>query len=110
MHWTGFVCLYAYTMYEARETQHQPPWEGVLCAQMCTQHRVHRPCDTTAVRPDPRTWFCLQDPEILCWDLRQADRVLFSLQRNVDTNQCVYFDMDQYDLTHVFTQSVYGKQ
>ena len=41
----------------------------------------------------------LQDPEVLCWDLRQADRVLFSLQRNVDTNQRIYFDMDRYAYT-----------
>uniref|UniRef100_A0A8C4ZF75 Telomerase Cajal body protein 1 n=1 Tax=Gadus morhua TaxID=8049 RepID=A0A8C4ZF75_GADMO len=36
-----------------------------------------------------------KDPEVLCWDLRQADRVLFTLQRNVDTNQRIYFDMDR---------------
>ncbi|CAL8376556.1 unnamed protein product [Boreogadus saida] len=36
-----------------------------------------------------------KDPEVLCWDLRQADRVLFSLQRSVDTNQRIYFDMDR---------------
>ncbi|KAK3568178.1 hypothetical protein QTP86_034543 [Hemibagrus guttatus] len=35
-----------------------------------------------------------QDPEILCWDLREPSRVLFSLPRNVSTNQRIYFDLD----------------
>ncbi|CAL8326627.1 unnamed protein product [Lota lota] len=36
-----------------------------------------------------------KDPEVLCWDLREPGRVVFSLQRNVATNQRIYFDMDR---------------
>ncbi|KAK0150159.1 Telomerase Cajal body protein 1 [Merluccius polli] len=36
-----------------------------------------------------------KDPEVLCWDLRDPGRVVFSLQRNVATNQRIYFDMDR---------------
>lgn len=39
-----------------------------------------------------------QDPEILCWDLREPDNVLFTLKRNVSTNQRIYFDLDAYVL------------
>ncbi|KAJ8337747.1 hypothetical protein SKAU_G00367130 [Synaphobranchus kaupii] len=35
-----------------------------------------------------------KDPEILCWDLRDPGRILFSLNRNVATNQRIYFDLD----------------
>ncbi|XP_060781268.1 telomerase Cajal body protein 1 isoform X2 [Neoarius graeffei] len=35
-----------------------------------------------------------KDPEILCWDLRDPGQVLFSLRRNVSTNQRIYFDLD----------------
>ncbi|XP_010771548.1 telomerase Cajal body protein 1 [Notothenia coriiceps] len=35
-----------------------------------------------------------KDPEILCWDLRDPGKVLFSLKRNVATNQRIYFDLD----------------
>ncbi|XP_043198236.1 telomerase Cajal body protein 1-like isoform X1 [Amphibalanus amphitrite] len=35
-----------------------------------------------------------KDPEVLCWDLRNLGRILFSMQRNVTTNQRVYFDTD----------------
>lgn len=35
-----------------------------------------------------------KDPEILCWDLRDPGRVLFSLPRTVSTNQRIYFDLD----------------
>ncbi|KAM6949564.1 telomerase Cajal body protein 1 [Aplochiton taeniatus] len=35
-----------------------------------------------------------KDPEILCWDLRDPGKVLFSLNRNVSTNQRIYFDLD----------------
>uniref|UniRef100_A0AAY4BM27 Telomerase Cajal body protein 1 n=1 Tax=Denticeps clupeoides TaxID=299321 RepID=A0AAY4BM27_9TELE len=35
-----------------------------------------------------------KDPEILCWDLRDPGRVLFSLKRSVNTNQRIYFDLD----------------
>lgn len=37
---------------------------------------------------------CVQDPEILCWDLREPGKVVFSLKRNVATNQRIYFDLD----------------
>ncbi|XP_034532299.1 telomerase Cajal body protein 1 [Notolabrus celidotus] len=36
-----------------------------------------------------------KDPEILCWDLREPGKVVFSLKRNVATNQRIYFDLDQ---------------
>uniref|UniRef100_A0A667XNE5 Telomerase Cajal body protein 1 n=1 Tax=Myripristis murdjan TaxID=586833 RepID=A0A667XNE5_9TELE len=35
-----------------------------------------------------------KDPEILCWDLREPGKVVFSLRRNVATNQRIYFDLD----------------
>ncbi|XP_057710955.1 telomerase Cajal body protein 1 [Corythoichthys intestinalis] len=35
-----------------------------------------------------------KDPEILCWDIREPGQVVFSLQRNVATNQRIYFDLD----------------
>ncbi|XP_014670478.1 PREDICTED: telomerase Cajal body protein 1-like [Priapulus caudatus] len=34
------------------------------------------------------------DPEILCWDVRSPEQVLFSVQRKVRTNQRFYFDLD----------------
>lgn len=37
---------------------------------------------------------CVQDPEILCWDLRDPGKVVFSLKRSVATNQRIYFDLD----------------
>ncbi|XP_052458416.1 telomerase Cajal body protein 1 [Carassius gibelio] len=36
-----------------------------------------------------------KDSEILCWDLRDPGQVLFSMHRNVGTNQRIYFDLDQ---------------
>ncbi|KAL0970222.1 hypothetical protein UPYG_G00238940 [Umbra pygmaea] len=35
-----------------------------------------------------------KDPEVLCWDLRDPGKVLFSMKRNVATNQRIYFDLD----------------
>ncbi|GCB82000.1 hypothetical protein scyTo_0023049 [Scyliorhinus torazame] len=35
-----------------------------------------------------------KDPEILCWDLRQPGKVLFSMLRSATTNQRMYFDLD----------------
>jgi WD40 repeat protein len=35
-----------------------------------------------------------KDPEILCWDLRNPGEILFTLQRQVATNQRIYFDID----------------
>lgn len=49
----------------------------------------------------------LQDPEILCWDLREPDNVLFTLKRNVSTNQRIYFDLDPYVLL-IFRESSKG--
>ncbi|XP_041034930.1 telomerase Cajal body protein 1 [Carcharodon carcharias] len=37
-----------------------------------------------------------KDPEILCWDLRQPGKVLFSMLRSATTNQRMYFDLDLY--------------
>ncbi|XP_043539382.1 telomerase Cajal body protein 1 [Chiloscyllium plagiosum] len=37
-----------------------------------------------------------KDPEILCWDLRQPGKVLFSMLRSAITNQRMYFDLDVY--------------
>lgn len=37
---------------------------------------------------------CLQDAELLCWDLRQPGHLLWSLSREVTTNQRIYFDLD----------------
>ncbi|TNN40239.1 Telomerase Cajal body protein 1 [Liparis tanakae] len=37
---------------------------------------------------------CQSDPEILCWDIRELSKVVFSLKRNVATNQRIYFDLD----------------
>nr|CAG4640890.1 EOG090X06W9 [Eulimnadia texana] len=35
-----------------------------------------------------------KDPEILCWDLRNPGQVLFTMKRNVQTNQRIYFDLN----------------
>uniref|UniRef100_A0A8C5KCR3 Telomerase Cajal body protein 1 n=1 Tax=Jaculus jaculus TaxID=51337 RepID=A0A8C5KCR3_JACJA len=35
-----------------------------------------------------------KDAELLCWDLRQAAHPLWSLSREVTTNQRIYFDVD----------------
>lgn len=37
-----------------------------------------------------------KDPEILCWDLRQPGKVLFSMIRSATTNQRMYFDLEPY--------------
>lgn len=39
-------------------------------------------------------FLCLQDAELLCWDLRQPGHLLWSLSREVTTNQRIYFDLD----------------
>ena len=33
------------------------------------------------------------DAEILCWDLREPGKVLFSIPRRVTTHQRIYFDL-----------------
>ncbi|XP_051851754.1 telomerase Cajal body protein 1 isoform X2 [Antechinus flavipes] len=35
-----------------------------------------------------------KDDELLCWDLRQPGHLLLSLNREVSTNQRIYFDLD----------------
>nr|CAG4649362.1 EOG090X06W9 [Scapholeberis mucronata] len=35
-----------------------------------------------------------KDPEILCWDLRNPGQVLYTINRTVETNQRIYFDLD----------------
>nr|CAG4645552.1 EOG090X06W9 [Lynceus sp. MCZ IZ 141354] len=35
-----------------------------------------------------------KDPEILCWDLRSPGKILYNFQREVATNQRIYFDLD----------------
>ncbi|XP_043860031.1 telomerase Cajal body protein 1 [Dromiciops gliroides] len=35
-----------------------------------------------------------KDAELLCWDLRQPGQLLLSLNREVSTNQRIYFDLD----------------
>lgn len=34
-----------------------------------------------------------KDSEILCWDLREPGKVLFSVPRHVNTHQRIYFDL-----------------
>ncbi|CAG5120627.1 unnamed protein product, partial [Candidula unifasciata] len=36
-----------------------------------------------------------KDAEILCWDMRNMDKLLFSALRDVKTNQRMYFDLSQ---------------
>lgn len=36
----------------------------------------------------------LQDPEIICWDIRYPGNQLFVMYRYVQTNQRMYFDID----------------
>ncbi|XP_006112202.1 telomerase Cajal body protein 1 [Pelodiscus sinensis] len=67
--------------------------EGVLLAML----QGHRGGVThTLFSPDGTCLFTggRKDPKILCWDLRQPDRVLFSMQRMVATNQRLYFDLE----------------
>ncbi|KAK7804735.1 hypothetical protein U0070_023001 [Myodes glareolus] len=46
--------------------------------------------------PDGNLFFsgARKDAELLCWDLRQPGHVLWSLSREVSTNQRIYFDLD----------------
>lgn len=49
-----------------------------------------------------------KDPEILCWDIRNPGEVLFTIQRTVETNQRIYFDLskdDSYLFTGMFHKS-----
>lgn len=44
--------------------------------------------------------FFRQDYEILCWDLRNLGKVLFSMKRTVTTHQRMYFDLSRLVLIH----------
>ncbi|XP_002719032.3 telomerase Cajal body protein 1 isoform X2 [Oryctolagus cuniculus] len=46
--------------------------------------------------PDGNRFFsgARKDAELLCWDLRQPGQPLWSLRREVTTNQRIYFDLD----------------
>ncbi|XP_023369771.1 telomerase Cajal body protein 1 isoform X2 [Otolemur garnettii] len=46
--------------------------------------------------PDGNRFFsgARKDAELLCWDLRQPGQPLWSLSREVTTNQRIYFDLD----------------
>ncbi|CAO2643775.1 Telomerase Cajal body protein 1 [Lemmus lemmus] len=46
--------------------------------------------------PDGNLFFsgARKDAELLCWDLRQPGHILWSLNREVSTNQRIYFDLD----------------
>ncbi|ESO92885.1 hypothetical protein LOTGIDRAFT_120154 [Lottia gigantea] len=35
-----------------------------------------------------------KDGEIICWDLRNPSKILFTVNRQVETNQRIYFDLD----------------
>nr|XP_046235848.1 telomerase Cajal body protein 1 [Scatophagus argus]XP_046235850.1 telomerase Cajal body protein 1 [Scatophagus argus]XP_046235851.1 telomerase Cajal body protein 1 [Scatophagus argus] len=68
--------------------------DGTLLALLPTRHRgglTH-----LLFSPDGNYLYTggRKDPEILCWDLREPGKVVFSLKRNVSTNQRIYFDLD----------------
>ncbi|XP_035530972.1 telomerase Cajal body protein 1 [Morone saxatilis] len=68
--------------------------DGTLLALLPTRH--HGGLTHLLFSPDGNYLYTggRKDPEILCWDLREPDKVLFSLKRNVATNQRIYFDLD----------------
>ncbi|XP_068444513.1 telomerase Cajal body protein 1 [Clinocottus analis] len=68
--------------------------DGALLALLPTRH--HGGLTHLLFSPDGNHLYTggRKDPEILCWDLREPDKVLFSLKRNVATNQRIYFDLD----------------
>lgn len=69
--------------------------DGTLLALLPTRH--HGGLTHLLFSPDGNYLFTggRKDPEILCWDLREPGKVVFSLERNVATNQRIYFDLDQ---------------
>uniref|UniRef100_A0AAX7UCC1 Telomerase Cajal body protein 1 n=1 Tax=Astatotilapia calliptera TaxID=8154 RepID=A0AAX7UCC1_ASTCA len=69
--------------------------DGTLLALLPTRH--HGGLTHLLFSPDGNYLYTggRKDPEILCWDLREPGRVVFSLKRNVATNQRIYFDLDQ---------------
>ncbi|XP_042368508.1 telomerase Cajal body protein 1 [Plectropomus leopardus] len=68
--------------------------DGTLLALLPTRH--HGGLTHLLFSPDGNYLYTggRKDPEILCWDLREPGKVVFSLKRNVDTNQRIYFDLD----------------
>ncbi|XP_013883868.1 telomerase Cajal body protein 1 [Austrofundulus limnaeus] len=69
--------------------------DGTLLALLPTRH--HGGLTHLLFSPDGNYLYTggRKDPEILCWDLREPGKVVFSLKRNVATNQRIYFDLDQ---------------
>ncbi|KAF6739186.1 Telomerase Cajal body protein 1 [Oryzias melastigma] len=68
--------------------------DGALLALLPTLH--HGGITHLLFSPDGNYLYTggRKDPEILCWDLREPGKVVFSLKRNVTTNQRIYFDLD----------------
>ncbi|XP_034713149.1 telomerase Cajal body protein 1 isoform X2 [Etheostoma cragini] len=68
--------------------------DGTLLALLPTRH--HGGLTHLLFSPDGNYLYTggRKDPEILCWDLREPGKVVFSLKRNVTTNQRIYFDLD----------------
>lgn len=69
--------------------------DGTLLALLPTRH--HGGLTHLLFSPDGNYLYTggRKDSEILCWDLREPGKVVFSLKRNVATNQRIYFDLDQ---------------
>lgn len=69
--------------------------DGTMLALLPTRH--HGGLTHLLFSPDGNYLYTggRKDPEILCWDLREPGKVVFSLKRNVATNQRIYFDLDQ---------------
>uniref|UniRef100_A0A1A8R2N7 Telomerase Cajal body protein 1 n=1 Tax=Nothobranchius rachovii TaxID=451742 RepID=A0A1A8R2N7_9TELE len=69
--------------------------DGTLLALLPTHH--HGGLTHLLFSPDGNYLYTggRKDPEILCWDLREPGKVVFSLKRNVATNQRIYFDLDR---------------
>eukprot|EP00063_Salmo_salar_P036719 XP_014011554.1 PREDICTED: telomerase Cajal body protein 1-like [Salmo salar] len=68
--------------------------DGSLLALLPPRH--HGGITHLAFSPDGHYLYTggRKDPEILCWDLRDPGKVLFSLKRKVATNQRIFFDLD----------------
>lgn len=68
--------------------------DGTLLALLPTRH--HGGLTHLLFSPDGNYLYTggRKDSEILCWDLREPGNVVFSLKRNVSTNQRIYFDLD----------------
>ncbi|XP_068612245.1 telomerase Cajal body protein 1 [Brachionichthys hirsutus] len=69
--------------------------DGALLALLPTRH--HGGLTHLLFSPDGNYLYTggRKDPEMLCWDLREPGKVVFSLKRSVSTNQRIYFDLDQ---------------